>query len=69
MVTGRRITSIIRSLSNGKSLQHEFSRVLREDLLVPILMHGSDTTVWKEKGRYRNRDVQMDNFRSLLVIR
>ena len=37
-------------------------------LLVPVLMYGSETVIWKEKGKSRIRAVQMDNFRGLLVI-
>ena len=39
----------IRSLVNSRSLQHECSRVLYEDLFVPVLMYGSETTVRREK--------------------
>ena len=42
--------------------------VLHETLLVPVLMHGSQTMLWKEE-RSRIRAVQMDNLRGLLGIR
>ena len=32
-------------------------------------MYGSETTLWKEKGRSRVRAVQMDNLRGLLGTR
>ena len=36
--------------------------------LMPLLMYGSETMIWK-KERSRIRTVQMDNLRSLLGIR
>ena len=36
---------------------------------MPVLMYGSETMLWRKKGRSRVRDVQMDNFRELLGIR
>ena len=43
--------------------------VLYETLLVPVLMYGSETMLWKEKEKSRIRSVQMDNLRGLLGIR
>ena len=43
--------------------------VLHETLLVPVLMYGSETMIWKEEERSRIRAVQMDNLRGLLSIR
>ena len=37
--------------------------VLHETLLVPVFMYDSETMLWREKGRYRIRAVQMDNLR------
>ena len=37
-------------------------------MLVPVLMYGSETMLWKEKERSRIRAVQMDNLRGLLGI-
>ena len=45
------------------------ARVLQETLLVPVLMYGSDTMLWKEKERSRIRAIQMDSLRGLLGIR
>ena len=42
--------------------------VLYETLLVPVLMYGSETLIWKE-GRYKIMVVQMYNLRGLLGIR
>ena len=36
-------------------------RVLLEILLVPVLMCGSETMLWKENERSRVRAVEMDN--------
>ena len=44
-------------------------RDLHETLLIPVLMYGSETMLWKEKERLRIRAVQKDNLRGLLGIR
>ena len=36
---------------------------------MPVLMYGSETTIWEEEERSRIRAVQMDKIRSLLGIR
>ena len=59
----------IRSLNNAKDMQLECARILHETLLVPVLMYGSETMVWNNKERSRNKAVQMDNLRGLLIIR
>ena len=43
--------------------------VLNETLLVPVLIYGSETMLWKEKERSIVGAVQMDNLRVLLSIR
>ena len=65
----RRVASAIRSLVNARDLQLECARVLHETLLVPVLMYGSMTMLWKEKERYKIWAVQMENLRVLLGIR
>ena len=67
--SGRKVSDAIRSLVNARSLQLECARVFHETLLVPILMYGSETMIWKEEERSRIRAVQMDKIRSLLGIR
>ena len=52
------MAGFIRSLVNA--------RVLHETLLVPVLMYGSETMLWKEEERSRIRAVQMDNLRGLI---
>ena len=69
VASGRRVADAIRSLVNAKSLRLEFASVLHESLLLPVLMYGSETMIWKEKERCRIRAVQMDNFRGLVGIR
>ena len=49
-------------------MQFECARVLHETLLVPVLMYGSETMLWKEKERSKIRAVQMDNLRGFLGI-
>ena len=65
----RRVSGAIRSLANARNLQLECARALHETLLLPILMYGSETMLWKEKERFRIKAVQMDNLRGLLDIR
>ena len=55
MASGRTVVGVIRSIVNATDLQLECARVLREALLVPILMYGSETLLWKEKERSRGR--------------
>ena len=38
-------------------------------LLMPVLMYGSETMIWREKDKSRIRAMQMDNLRGLLGIR
>ena len=68
-MSGRRVVCAIRSLVNARDLQFECSRILHETLLVPFLMHSSETMLWKEKERYRSRTVQMNNLTGSLGIR
>ena len=63
VASGRRVLGAIRSLVNTRDLQLECARVLHETLLVPVLMYGSETMLWKEEERFRVRAVQMDNLR------
>ena len=69
MACGRRIASAIRSLVSAKDLKLECARILHETFLVPALMHGSETMLWKENERSTIKAVQMDNLRGLLVIK
>ena len=55
VVSERRVADVIRSLVNPRGLQLQSARVLHETLLV--LMYGSETMIWKEKERFRIRDV------------
>ena len=52
-----RVTGGIRSLVNARDLQLECASVLHETLLVPVLMYGSETMLWKEKESSRIRAV------------
>ena len=51
MASGRRVAGAIRSLVNTWDLQLECARVLHKKLLVPVLMYGSETILWREKER------------------
>ena len=39
---------------NARRLECKCERVLHEGLLVPSLMYGSETMVWKEKERRKD---------------
>ena len=49
VVGRRRVAVAIRSLVNASYLQIECASVLHETLVVPVLMYGSETMLWKEK--------------------
>ena len=68
-MSGRKVAGSIRSLFDTRDLQLECARILYKTLLVPVLMYGIETMIWKEKERSRIRAVQMDNLRGLLGIR
>ena len=53
VASGRRVAGALSFLVNAKDLQLECARVLHETLLVPILIYGSETMLWKEKSRVR----------------
>ena len=55
VVSVRRVAGAIRSLVNARSLQLECARVLHESLLVPVLVYGSETMIWREKETSRIR--------------
>ena len=67
VASGRKVAGMIKSLVNARDLRVECARVLHETLLVPVLMYGSETMLWKKK-RSRIRSVQMGNLRGLLCI-
>ena len=69
MASGKRVAGAIRPLISSRDLQLEYGIVLHETLLVPVLMYGSETMLWREKERTRIRAVQMDNLRGLLGVR
>ena len=43
VASGRRMSGAIESLINAMDLQLECARVMRETLVVPVLMYGSET--------------------------
>ena len=50
---------------NAKGLQLQCARVLNEILFPPVLMHGSETVVWKKKERSAIRAEPMDTLMGL----
>ena len=58
----------IKSLINARGLQPECVRVVHEALLMPVLLYGNETRIWREKEGSRIRVVQMDNVKGPLVI-
>ena len=69
VASGRRVAVTVRPLINARDLRLECARFLHETLLVPVLMHGIEKMLWKEKEISRVRLVQMDNLWGLLGIR
>ena len=67
-MSGRKVADAIRSLVNARDLQFECAKVLLKTLLVPVLMYGSETMIWKEEERSRITAVQSYNRRGLLSI-
>ena len=65
--SGRRVTGANKSLVYARDLELQCARVLHETLLVPVLMYGSETMLWKEKERSTIRPVQMDYFRIAVI--
>ena len=61
------VAGAIRCLVNVKGLQLECAEVLYETLLMPLLMYGRETMIWKERSRIRA--VQMHYLRGLLGLR
>ena len=53
----------------ARDLQLECAKDLHETLLMPLLMNGNETMLWKEREGSRVRTVQMDNLRRLLGIK
>ena len=51
VASGRRVAGAIRSLGNARDLQLEWARVLHEALLVPVLMYGSETILWRGRDQ------------------
>ena len=60
-MSGRRVAGAIKSLVNANDLQLECARVLREILLIPVPMHGSEIMMLKEE-RSRTTDGQPQGF-------
>ena len=63
-----RVSGVIMSLFNVRDLERHCAKSVDETLLVPVLIYGSETMLWK-KERSRIRTVQMENLRGLLGIR
>ena len=47
--SGRKVAGAIKSLVNAKVLKLECSKVLHEGLLVPVLLYGNETMIWKKR--------------------
>ena len=47
----------------------QYAMVLPRGMVVPVLMHGSETVVWKENEESRVKAVQIDNLNGLFGIR
>ena len=59
VVSGRKVAGSIRSMVHARSWQLEFSKVLHESLLVPVLTYGNEIMIYGGRrrglglGRYR----------------
>ena len=51
VVSVRRVVGAIRSLGSVRDLQLECARFLYETFLVPVLMYGIETMIWRKKKR------------------
>ena len=69
LTSGRKVAGAIRSLVNAKGLQPECERLLHEGLLVPVLLYGSETIIWRENDRSRIIAEHMDNLEGFLGIK
>ena len=69
VANGRMVAGAITSLANARDLKLEWAKFLHETLLLPVLMYGSVTMLWKEKERSGVIAVRMGNLRGLLGIR
>ena len=69
VASGRRVAGAMKSVDNAKDLQLECARFLHETLLLPVLMYGSDTMLWREKESSRVRAVQIHDLNGLLDVR
>ena len=63
-----------RKLGSGKKIGVlselvECEMVLQEKLILPVLLYGSETMIWREEETSSIMVVQMDNLRGLLGIR
>ena len=65
------MSGAIRYFGNVRDFKIECARVFHETLLVPVLMYGSETMLWRERKRERSRigDAQVGNLRDFLGIR
>ena len=50
---------MIKFFVNVRGLQLQCVKVLHESLVVPILMYGSETVIWREKEKSRIRAIQI----------
>ena len=61
VASGWKVVGAITSLVNARDLQPECARALHEGLLVPFLLYGSETMIWREKKGSGFRIMQMEN--------
>ena len=47
MMSGRKVAGAIRSWVNDSVLQLECARMLHKGLLMPVLLYGSETMIWR----------------------
>ena len=58
-----------KNVAGARGLPLECVRGLHEELLVPVLLYGCASMIWRETERSGFRAVQMDSLRGLLGVR
>ena len=48
VASGRKVAGSIRSVVNARGLQIERAMVLHEELLMLVLLYGSETMIWRK---------------------
>ncbi len=61
---GRMVVGSLGRIKNGRSVNMEVKRDLRNTIIVPTLTYASETWAWNESQRFRVQAVEMSYLRS-----